>query len=261
MGEVQILHQQIAERLAIERQTAGDALEDDDAERPQIGAMVDAAQPAGLLGRHEERRAEQSAGLGARRDTDRARRGLDLRNAEVEHLGHVFVVIGAAHEKDVLGLQVAVNDAALVGAGKRARDLAHDARGFVEREGAKVLDSGVERFADEQLHDDVGAAVGGDPVVVDLDGVLRLNRRRGAGLGVENGCRASWLLAYSRSMNLMATGVPSELWRPSYTEPMPPRPMSPRSSYFPPMRVLGGGLLMASLDIIPMPSKCRPQNP
>src|SRR5580658_2230043 len=61
---------------------------------------------------------------------------------------------------------------------------------------------------------------------------------------------ASWLLAYSASMNLMAQGVPSDVWRPSYTDPMPPRPMSPRSSYFPPTRVLGGGLWVSSLDML-----------
>ena len=39
--------------------------------------------------------------------------------------------------------------------------------------------------------------------------------------------RASWLSAYSGSMNLIATRVPRLLCRPSQTEPMPPRPMRP----------------------------------
>src|SRR5580658_11331366 len=61
---------------------------------------------------------------------------------------------------------------------------------------------------------------------------------------------ASSLLAYWASMNLMAQGVPSDVWRPSYTDPMPPRPMSPRTSYFPPTRVVGGGLWVSSLDML-----------
>ena len=54
---------------------------------------------------------------------------------------------------------------------------------------AEALDALVERLAEEQLHDHVRAAVVGDAVVVDLDGVLALDRRRGARLGDEAGAR------------------------------------------------------------------------
>ncbi len=50
---------------------------------------------------------------------------------------------------------------------------------------AEALDALVERLAEQQLHDHVGPAVVGDPVVVDLDGVLALDGGGGAGLGDE----------------------------------------------------------------------------
>ena len=50
---------------------------------------------------------------------------------------------------------------------------------------AEALDALVERLADEQLHDHVRPPVVGHAVVEDLDGVLALDGRGGAGLGDE----------------------------------------------------------------------------
>ena len=76
-----------------------------------------------LLGRHVRRRADRRAELRERRAGRRRRRGRDgLRDAEVGDDRR------APGEEDVVRLDVAVHDAALVRVGERARDVAQDAR-------------------------------------------------------------------------------------------------------------------------------------
>ena len=148
--------------------------------------MIDVPEATRLLGRHVEGRPEERPRLGARRDAGRAGRRLDLRDAEVEHLGDVVVVVGLAHEEDVLGLEIAVDDALLVRAIERAAHLVDDPDRLLESEAVGVVQALVERLADQHLHDDVGAAVLRHPVVEDLDGVLRLDGRGGPRLVVES---------------------------------------------------------------------------
>ena len=79
--------EELAERLAVEGTLAADELEEDDADRPDVGARVDLLRAAQLLGRHVERRAEHRGRrrqLAGRHVERRAARR--LRDAEVEHL-------------------------------------------------------------------------------------------------------------------------------------------------------------------------------
>ena len=90
------------------------------AERKHVGAMID-GQAAHLLRRHVAERAEHDAGVGrhARRRGSFVGAGFDrLGETEVENLD---VVVARDHH--VLGLQVAMHDAARVGGGDAARDL------------------------------------------------------------------------------------------------------------------------------------------
>ena len=124
-GHRQVAHadlkHQIAEAVAVERALAGEALERDDAERPEVGAVVDRLVALSLLGAHVVRRAEDRAGA-RRACPPPSRRALDLGDAEVEHLGDLVVLV--ADEEDVLRLEIAVHDARLVRALQRARDCA-----------------------------------------------------------------------------------------------------------------------------------------
>ena len=147
--------------------------------------MIDVAQAARLLGRHVVGSSEHGARLGAAREPLLAGGRLDLRDAEVEHLGDLVVVVRRADEEDVLRLQVAVDDARVVRALQGAADVPDDPRRLLQRERAEALDALVERLADEELHDHVGPPVVGHAVIEDLDRVLALDRRRGAGLGHE----------------------------------------------------------------------------
>ena len=131
------LHEEIADALALEGQDAGHAFVRDDAERPEVGAVIDVAQAARLLGRHVVGRAEHGARLGAAREPLFARGRLDLRDAEVEHLGDLVVVVRRADEEDVLRLQVAVDDARVVRALQRAADLPDDPRRLLQREACR----------------------------------------------------------------------------------------------------------------------------
>ena len=100
------LGQEIAEAFAEERELAGEALERDDGERPEVGAMVDLFGAPRLLGAHVERRADEQTGLGDAVDRPVA---CPLGDAEIEHLGDLAVVVG--NEENVLGLEIAVDDA------------------------------------------------------------------------------------------------------------------------------------------------------
>ena len=97
--------------LALERQLADGELVEHDADGEHVGAEVE--RPAlDVLGRHVRRRAEQLAGHGQPLEVDH------VRDAEVHQLHDA---VGPDH--DVLGLDVAVQDAAGVRVGERARDL------------------------------------------------------------------------------------------------------------------------------------------
>jgi hypothetical protein len=122
-----------ARRPPGERRRAGEQLVRRDAERVHVGRRPDVVVGAHLLGRHVRRRAERGAHRGERagargvalcRRGRVARRGQRLGHAEVGHHRR------PAGEQDVVGLDVAVHDAAPVRHGEGARHVAQDAHGL-----------------------------------------------------------------------------------------------------------------------------------
>ena len=163
-----------ADRRAVERLLPGQCLERDDAERPDVGPLVDLRRAHALLRAHVIRRAHDLTGH------RRARAPLRLPpgSAEVEELDEDLTAFGLRiAEEDVLGLDVAMDDRGLVGLRERLSDLADD-RDDVDRGHAHVLDEmSAEVLALEQLHHDVRRSAVGHAVVEDLDDVRALGRR------------------------------------------------------------------------------------
>ena len=113
----QLRGEQLLRRAAVERRRADEHLVADDAERIEIGAMIGVRIAGGLLGRHVRRRADRRADERDRARSRRcvcgsvrrfARRRDRLRDAEVRDRRR------AAGQQNVVGLDVAVNDAAAV---------------------------------------------------------------------------------------------------------------------------------------------------
>ena len=109
-------------RVTFERPLAGEHLVEHGAKAEDIRPVIDALPPH-LLGRHVAHRAEHEAGigLGALGQSVAALGWLafsELRDAEVENL-HAAV----SRDEQVLRLEIAVDDAALVRGGKTPRDL------------------------------------------------------------------------------------------------------------------------------------------
>jgi hypothetical protein len=115
--DVLMLAEELALTLALERRPSGEHLEEDAAERVDIGAVIDLAGAAALLGRHVRRRSDHQAAVRL------LRRRLvpeQLGDAEVEHDGALAALhLLVADEHDVIGLEIAVDDAARVGGGQR----------------------------------------------------------------------------------------------------------------------------------------------
>ena len=76
-----------------------------------IASGIDAFGIFNLLGAHVSRRAEQCAGAGF--GAHSARHIHHFGNAKIQHFGEVAALFGA-DEKDVVGLEIAVNDAVCV---------------------------------------------------------------------------------------------------------------------------------------------------
>ena len=114
-----------------ERRLAGQHLIAEDAERIQIAAAVDRALARGLLGRHVRRRADRDA----RRREPRVALADRARDTEVGH--HRAAALRV--DQDVVGLDVAVDDAALVGVGERVGHVAQRAARLVDRQRAVVV--------------------------------------------------------------------------------------------------------------------------
>ena len=126
------------DRLAVEQAPAGQHLEQDDAEGPDVGAPVDRLAPR-LLGGHVGGRAEDEAGRGAGLGEGRRLRqvgpdwrpsrvaGPGLGETEVEHLD-----LPVRRHLDVRRLEVAVDDALLVRLLERLGDLLRDGDRLVD---------------------------------------------------------------------------------------------------------------------------------
>jgi hypothetical protein len=153
----------------VERAATGEQLVRDDAEGVEVGG-AGGGLAEGLLGREVVRRAEHLAGLGVSRPVDGAG------DAEV---GELHRAVG--HDEDVRGLDVAVDDAGLVGRPEGERGLRHDRPYLARVEGALALDEVGQRLTGDELHDEVGEVVllavvedSGDVDVREVGGVQRL---------------------------------------------------------------------------------------
>src|SRR5262249_7752192 len=118
----------------------------------------------------------------------------ELREAEVQDLD-----VPVAGDEQVFGLQVAVNDSAVVGRRKPAGELRRVVDGCGGRKGP-AAEAFAERFALEQLRDDVRRAVVGCDVV-NREYVRVVERAGGLGLPLEPG-EALWVAHHVRAQDL-----------------------------------------------------------
>ena len=158
----------------------------DRTERKDVGALID-VQPTDLFRRHVADGAEQQAGGGPRccdsRDTgacivQSARR--QLRQPEVQNLHRAIV----GHE-DVFRLQIAMEDAAIVGSREPVQDTVADLHDLARRKWSSV-DARAEGATGQQLGDNIGRrTVAAD--IVEGDDVWMIEGRGGARLLLEAG--------------------------------------------------------------------------
>jgi hypothetical protein len=146
------------ERAAVEH------LGHDDAEREQIRRWPNRLAEE-LLGRHVRGRPQHHPVLG---EPLLALRVRGLRDAEVEQLHEVR---GGAHEEDVCGLDVAVDDARAVGGLEGGEDLRREVRDAPGLQRPALLDLGLERVPLEQLERDEERPPIVEPRVDDPDDV------------------------------------------------------------------------------------------
>jgi hypothetical protein len=180
----QMHHDDLADALRVERRLAGEQHVHHAAHRVDIRAQVDLAGTTALLGRHERRRAHDGRGQRLLRRVA----AVELRDTEIEELGPLAAHhLGIADEEDVLGLEIAVDDAAHVRRVQRARDRPHDAQRVADLEYSEARQPPIERLTLEELHHDVRALVDVIAEVEDLDDARIGDRRRGAGLVEEPG--------------------------------------------------------------------------
>ena len=164
---------ELGEVAALERRAAGEAAVGDRAERVDVGEVGDLA-AGGLLGGHVLRRADDAlAGQGALA-------AQELGHAEVEDLpGRAGV------EEQVVGLEVAVDDAGEAGDLEAAGDLVEQGDDLVGRQPVLGAQPGGEVGAVQALHGEVGHGGVGARQLVDADDVRRLEARGDGHLAVE----------------------------------------------------------------------------
>ena len=160
---------------ARERRVAGEHLVEHGAQGVDVGAGVDGLLAHGLLGAHVVRGAEGEAGLG-----HAGAAGLlhGEGDAEVGDEGLALV------QQDVLGLDVAVDDALAVGVVEGAGDFGGEADGVGDGEHAFAREAGAQRLAGDERHDVVEQAVG-VAAVEQREDVRMLQARGGADLAEE----------------------------------------------------------------------------
>ena len=177
----------VARRGPLERALAREHLVQDRSERKDVRAVIDGESPH-LLGRHVAQRPQHHAGLrvgGTCRPAGLVvrRNHLDpLREAEVQDLEMPVLV-----DEQVLGLQVPVDDALLVGGGEAPGNLDRVVDRLLRREGPR-LEFLAQRFAFQKLHDGIGDAVL-RPEVEDREDVRMRERRDRLRLALEPGQR------------------------------------------------------------------------
>ena len=150
-----VRHEQLHGRRRTEDGTTREHAIHQHAQGVEVGAAIRRAVAVGLLGRHVGWRADDLAGAG----DPRVRRSQGLRNPEVQDLD-VICLADDVDQEDVVGLEIAMNEPERMGFGQGLADLDGDPDGAPGRDRAAAKDRGEGR-TDEQLHDHVGAAVGG----------------------------------------------------------------------------------------------------
>jgi hypothetical protein len=185
VGEPRRLAEQVAghdrlQRVADERGPAGEHLVGDHAHRVEVGAVVDVPRAVDLLGRHVVRRPDHRSGLG--QPLAGALGPDQLGDPEVEQLDlDSAVVPGLAQpQPDVVGLEIAVDEALVVRRLERAQRLVEDRKRLGPGQRA-AADPRRQRLALEVLHHEEHAAVRIAAEVVDVDDVLvpdRVDRAR-----------------------------------------------------------------------------------
>ena len=120
-GHGHVLDDDLAVTVAAERDLAREHLEQQHAERIDVGAVIDLDLPLALLGGHVIGRPHHRTG--ARLVADLLVGQRQLREAEVEHLDEVTARAAVVAQEDVLGLEIAVDDSLLVRGVQRVRDL------------------------------------------------------------------------------------------------------------------------------------------
>ncbi len=171
-----VLHRHRDLVLAAERDLAGEHLVEHDAQRVDVGLAVDLVAER-LLGRDVVGGAQHAAVRGQALVDEHAR------DAEVGHLGRPLGV-----DQDVLGLDVAVDDAAVVRGAQRAGDLDRVGDRLGDRQAAQAADALLERLALDVLEHDVGRRVAVVALLAgvdDLDDVRVVELGHGAGLAAE----------------------------------------------------------------------------
>ncbi len=156
--------------VAVQR-PAGDHLVGDVAQGVHVDGRADGL-GHGLLGGHVQRGAKDRALLGQRGHGARAGVGevVDrLGHPEVEHLDGFAVVV--AHQKDILGLEIAVDQPQAVGLGQAVAALLQDRPHPRQLHGLALLDHRRQIGAHQVLHGDVAQPVVGVPVIVQGDRV------------------------------------------------------------------------------------------
>jgi hypothetical protein len=178
------VHRQDLELVVrVERRPAADHLVGHHRRRVQVGAAVERVAD-GLLGRHVDRRAERDAGLGQLDAVVDLAAADDLGDAEVEDLGEVRVAV-LGHQVDVLGLDVAVDDAGGVGVAQAAQHVAQDRQRPVRRDRRVGVHQIAERSAVEELHHQEQRAVLELAEIRDVDAVGVIDAPDRDGLALE----------------------------------------------------------------------------
>ena len=159
-------------RRALKGAAAGQQLVQHRSEREDVGAMVGLL-AAHLFGRHVGRRSHHDAGPGAPDRHRRFRRvgvGTQLGQTEVQNLD-----VAVAGDEDVLGFDVAMDDALVVRSGQTAGDLTRVRQGGAPGQRAALhrvaQRPAFEQFADEKRRPRTGQAVGDTTDVVNRDDV------------------------------------------------------------------------------------------
>jgi hypothetical protein len=178
-GLVHDFSEHVPEALAVEGELSRHALVDDDRERKEVRAVVDALDALCLLRAHVERRPEQGAGLGSPYRKARLR---FLRDAEVEHFHDFLVAI--PRQEDVLGFQIAVHDAGGVRSAEALGDLRNDPHRERVRQAHEAIEPRAEILSLEVLHRDERHLFP-DAVIEDLHDVLTAQLRRRFRLALE----------------------------------------------------------------------------